>query len=941
MLLGKIFKNIDNKYKKIKFKEIRFHSKECKYGDIFFSIKGNNLNGNHFIQDAIKNGAKIIISNIKTEGFNKKGILFLHNKNPRMMLSYAASLFFKDKPKNIVAITGTNGKTSVSNFYYQILNLNNIKVASIGTLGVISKKLILNTNNTTLDPISIHKNLQILKKKGVENVILEASSHGLKQLRLNNIKFNTAIFTNLSRDHIDYHKTFKDYLNSKLILFKNLLNYNGNIVFDETIKQSPTLNKIVKKRKLKKYDYGANHSFVNILSIKKLNDRKKIVFLINKKKYSFTTSLIGKVQIKNLMFAIIAAYLSKLKINKIIKSIKKIQSIDGRLQKIGKIKNKSKVILDYAHTPDALETILLNIKDEFPLSEISLVFGCGGNRDKDKRKMMGKIANSFCEKIYLTNDNPRSENPIFIRNEIKKGIQENKICEIASRSKAIHRAINELKSGNILVVAGKGHENYQEFKTKIFFSDKLEILKAIRKKNLLSSNSLKTNILKENLKNLKINNKILINSASMNSKRIGKKTIFIGIKGKKYDGNLFVNEAIKNKAPLAISNIKSKNPKVIFEKNPLKVFQNLSLKYRKSLNANNVAITGSAGKTSVKELLAHCLQQLENTYCSKYSYNNKFGVPLSIFNTPQNSKFSVLEVGMDKIGEIGFLTKIIRPDIGLITNISHAHIKNFKNINQIAHAKSEIIPNIIPNGTIVINKDDNFHNVFIKKARKYKIKIITFSKKYNKADITFLNKKKNKNNYLFFVQIFKKTKVFLISKELIHFKENILSCLCILSNYFDIDKLAKNLFLNFKVPKSRGDIMIYRKGSKKVTIINESYNSNPLSFKFALERFDMNYKNSKKKYLLIGDMLELGKYSKKLHIKIAEYINKSGINKTFTYGNLTNHTFNKLKPQIRGKIINNKVDILNLINNEIPDNSFLMIKGSNSTGLSKIIDNLI
>ena len=283
MLLGHVFKNINQKYKSIKFKKIRFHSKECRPNDIFFSISGNNINGNNYINEAISNGAKIIVSNLNFNGFDKNKILFVQNNNPRKLLAEIASNYYKKKPKNIIAVTGTNGKTSIANFYYQILNLNNKKVAAIGTLGIFSKKINLKTNNTTIDPLSLHKLL--LKDFGVENVILEASSHGLKQHRLNNIKFNTAIFTNLSRDHLDYHRTFKDYLNSKLILFNKLLSYKGNIVFDNEISQSNKLNKILETRKLNKYDLGKKKSFINILRIQKINDTKKVDLSINNKKY--------------------------------------------------------------------------------------------------------------------------------------------------------------------------------------------------------------------------------------------------------------------------------------------------------------------------------------------------------------------------------------------------------------------------------------------------------------------------------------------------------------------------------------------------------------------------------------------------------------------------------------------------------------------------------
>ena len=459
---------------------------------IFFSINGINSNGNKHINNAVSNGARIIISNLKFEGFNKDNVLFINNNNPRKLLSEVSSKYYKLKPKNIIAVTGTNGKTSVANFYEQILSLNNKSVASIGTLGVISKKYKLKTINTTMDPIAVHKILQKLKKLKIDNVMMEASSHGLKQYRLNNIKFRSAIFTNLSRDHIDYHKTFKDYLNSKLKLFNELLNDQGNVIFDEKIKESKILNKISKKKKFKKI-YFRQFKIVYIYkkNVNKINEQKKVDFALNNKSYSFKTSLIGNIQIKNLMFSISAAYLSGVKIKDILKSIHKIKPINGRFEKVGNIKNKAKVLLDYAHTPNALKTLILNVRDDFPLSKISLVFGCGGNRDVDKRSMMGAIARKYCDNVYLTDDNPRFENPKSIRNQIKKGLKTKKFFEIPSRSKAINTAISELNSGNVLIVAGKGHENYQEYKKIKFFSDRTEIIKAIKKKMKFYQNQLK------------------------------------------------------------------------------------------------------------------------------------------------------------------------------------------------------------------------------------------------------------------------------------------------------------------------------------------------------------------------------------------------------------------------------------------------------------------
>ena len=247
MNIGKLFKNLPSEFNNHKFSSLSFNSKICKNGDIFFSIKGNKKNGNQFIAEAIKKGARTIVSDLKFQGI-KDDILYIKTKNSRKLLSEVSSKFYEKKPENLIAVTGTNGKSSIVNFYFQILNINKVKAASIGTLGINypygNKKII----NTTLDPINLNKTLEELKKKNINNVILEASSHGLKQNRLDGLKFDTAIFTNLSRDHLDYHRTYKDYLNSKLILFNKLLKKNSTIIFDNDTHQSSIFKKISTKK---------------------------------------------------------------------------------------------------------------------------------------------------------------------------------------------------------------------------------------------------------------------------------------------------------------------------------------------------------------------------------------------------------------------------------------------------------------------------------------------------------------------------------------------------------------------------------------------------------------------------------------------------------------------------------------------------------------------
>ena len=935
MLLKDYYPKLPKRFQKIKFNGIAFNSNQVKKNFIFFAIKGNNIDGNNYINHAIKKGSKIIVSSSSTQGFSKN-ILYLKHNNPRKLLAELSVKINNNRPNNMIAVTGTNGKSSIANFYYQLLKLNKKKVSSIGTLGINGINLKKNNLNTTFDPIELNRYLKILKTKKINNVILEASSHGLKQHRLDGLKFNIAIFTNLSRDHLDYHKTYKDYLSSKLILFKKLMKKKSFIIFDNDLKISPILNKIAKYNNLKNLSLGSKNSKLKLIDQRFINLNQKVKFSYNGKIFNFTTDLIGEIQIKNLLMSILAAHKSNISLKKITNCIKKIKPVPGRLEKIGKLKNNSIVILDYAHTPDALKICLENLKNQFRLRKINLVFGCGGERDRPKRKIMGAIANQYCNKIYLTDDNPRKENPKKIRNEIKKKINKNKLIEIPSRKLAIEKAILNIQSDEIVVVAGKGHERYQEYNIKKNFSDKDCIIKSIKKKNLNLKKDWKVNILEECLEK-KLNYKIKINKTSINSKEIKKNDIFFAIRGKKLNGSKFAKEAIKNGASLAIvDNLHGeKNIKKIKVANVLKFFSKSSNKIRISSDIMAIAITGSAGKTSLKELLGQSLIKIDKVTYSQKSFNNKYGVPLSLFNINKNHKFGIFEIGMDKKGEIDYLSKIIKPNIGVITNISYAHSKNFKNLFGIAKAKSEIINNIVENGSIILNADDKFYNFLKQKSLNKNLRITTFSKK-NESDIRLIKINSFKNYSSLKINIFGKFKTFIINKNLEIYSENVLASLAVISNFLDLNTLNKKFFINYNLPEGRGDYNYIKFKKKGIHFIDESYNSNPLSLKLALNRFNKITNSSRRKIILLGDMLELGIFSKKLHLQIAKIVNNTNINKVYVYGKNIINTFNKIRPQKRGKILKSKKDILNFLNNDIRDGEYLMIKGSNSTGLNLI-----
>ena len=918
MLLKKLIKNYPRDLKNLRVAGLTINSKEVKKGYIFFAIKGHKLNGENFIDQAIKKGASLIVCSSKCKFKSKKKILF-KTKNVRKTLNIVASKFFKLKPNNIFAVTGTNGKTSVADFFYQILKFNKVPVATIGTLGVKYNNKIFNTSLTSPDAITLHKQLQKIKEDKINNVIIEASSHGLVQNRLDNLNFKGGIFTNFSQDHLDYHKTMKAYFNSKLILFKKLLSKKRYVIADKNIKEFKILKKISKEKKLK------------LIDIYKYRDQIQ----------NLGPNFVNSFQKKNLLMAIAAARICKLSDNNIKNALKSLKHVNGRLDLVKKFSNNVKVFIDYAHTPDALKEVLKSIKNIYN-SNISLVFGCGGERDKKKRPLMAKIAKDFCKKIYVTDDNPRKEDPKKIRKKIIYYLKGHKNCfNIGNRSLAIQKAIKNSEPNEVILVAGKGHENYQDYGTKIIkISDKQIIKKIYFKKNknrfkfenyLLNSSILSQIVKKEKKYN--------IDGLSIDSRKINKNNLFVALKGKKIDGNQFINKALDKGASYAVSskkNLKFKK-RLITVKDPVGFLNKYARLKRQNSNAMILGITGSAGKTTLKNMLYNLLNIFGDTYASPRSFNNHYGVPISLSNLNINHQFGIFEIGMSKFGEIKKLSKIVRPDIGVITNIAEAHIENFKNIKGIAKAKSEIIENIALNGTIILNRDDKFFNSLNKKAKFKKLNIISFGKD-KKSDIRLTKIKKIGQNTMVTINIRDFSLNFKIKNINVY---NVLASIAVLRSLkLDIKKTIKK-FKSFEPTEGRGKTHKIKRYQKSFYLVDESYNANPFSVKIAIQSFSKIYKGKHKKYLFLGDMLELGKKSEIYHSQLSRLINNSDIDKVFVKGEKSLFTYKKIKKKKRGNIFQCKQDIDLILKNIISNNDYLMIKGSNATGLNDISKKMI
>lgn len=437
-------------------------SRKVKAGYLFVAVRGTVQNGEDFIPQAIQNGAKFIAVK-STSGVERvPSVEWIEVDNPAQFLAQMAADFYAHQPKNIYAVTGTNGKTSTVNFVRMILELLDKKAASIGTLGVIGKGLTTSAGMTTPDAVTLFSTLASLKENGFETVALEASSHGLHQYRLDGVKLRAAGFTNLTRDHLDYHGTFDEYFVAKIRLFAEILPIGGVAVLNMDVPESHKLIEICRARHQKIIGYGAHKdSQLRFVSRKAVADGQEVTLEAFGKTYSFHLNLVGEFQLMNVLCAVGLLLADEfISLDDIITVLPKLSGVVGRLQPVQHNLKNIGVYIDYAHTPDGLETILKALRPHVQ-NRLICVFGCGGDRDTGKRPQMGEIAGRLADISIVTDDNPRSELPADIRADILKGYAD--ATEIAGRENAIRMAVEKLTEGDVLVVAGKGHEQGQIF----------------------------------------------------------------------------------------------------------------------------------------------------------------------------------------------------------------------------------------------------------------------------------------------------------------------------------------------------------------------------------------------------------------------------------------------------------------------------------------------
>ena len=884
---------------------IKTNSKKVKEGDIFSCIKGFNVDGHAYANEVINKGAKILI----VEEVLDQQITQILVSDTRKATAIIAKIMY-DNPSekfDLIGVTGTNGKTSTTMILEHLLQNIGYKTGLIGTLGYKIGDVFYPSEHTTPDIIELNEIFLKMSLDGCQIVIMEVSSHSLSLERVYGLNFKIGIFTNLSQDHLDFHQNMEEYGNAKLKLFKmveanngiNIINTDDNFgkAIYENLNSRPNTYGIHKDRL---------DNFWMLGNISLSNDHTTFTLCSNKAGHTFEihSLLIGKFNVYNLAGALIAFLIIKNKTMEALRTtLNKSEhlemnfptnqntsfNIPGRMEKILNEKDVD-IYLDYAHTPEALSLVLDAVR-EVTQKRIICVWGCGGNRDKEKRHLMSRISIEKADLSIITTDNPRFEIAADIIRDIVNPLSfTDPYIIISDRKEAIKAAINLAQKGDTVLIAGKGHETYQEIGAiKHHFDDKEEIVKWKHECETLKDKlAIPIDILNlEKLIDIKIENNVLANSSplftsiSTDSRTTESQTLFFGIKGKQFNGadfiNIVLNKSESNWVITQKTDDKMQNTKnTIFTSDPIGIYGKLAQKYLKLFGAKIIAITGSTGKTTTKEILYNILSTNYMTYKSYANENNNIGVPKNIFKMSPLYEYAIFEIGTSGIGEIANLANIIRADCGGIISINASHLKFLKTLEQVHNEKMSLIHHlkdffVIPDKPLLSYPHSHISSPTAKaytfgmsKDADFRIAASNIGQKG--LNVKMKMKMKDQFNTaagnLNPVKYNTSIKVpFLI--ENISFAIAISKLLGI--NDDTINKgLQKELFL-----ENRMEVV----NSSKNTIIFDCYNANPCSMKAAIEYWK-NTKPKKTHIAILGDMLELGKNEQQYHKEIGKILSK-------------------------------------------------------------------
>lgn len=945
MKLKNLIQNTDEKDADIDINGITSNSNEVQAGTLFVALKGVKTDGAAFIPDAAKKGAAAVLADREVAA----DIPVIRVQNARASMGQMADKLYPSDGVVKVAVTGTNGKTSCVNYVAELLNGLGILSASFGTIGVQSPVLKIEGAMTTPDAVTVHKTLHELDGKGVKVVALEASSHGLDQDRLAGIEFAVSAFTNITQDHLDYHGDMGTYFNAKMKLFCERTAANGVVILNADIDEYETMRAQILQQGLRVISYGVNGTELKLLSRIATPTGQTVEVDAFGKKYTCDLNIVGDFQVSNVLCAVgmciglndnykLLGEMTRGEfIDKIFALLPTLQAPAGRLECVGHLKNGAAIYIDYAHTPDALERVLKTMRPHTH-RELVCVFGCGGDRDKTKRPLMGAIAQKYADRAYVTDDNPRTENAADIRAQIKAATPQS--VEMGDRHIAIDEAVHSLQTGDVLVIAGKGHETGQKIGDMVYaFDDKIEAQLAILRAEqtpLWTYDELRACL------GDTVPTGACAFGISIDTRTLTVGDMYVAIRGERLDGHDFVAAAVHKGASICLVDHEIAGvpkSKQIIVTDVQTAFEKMGAFARNRSEAAFIEITGSSGKTTTKEMLKTVLSAQGNTYATAGNLNGKIGVPLTLARMGRDVQYAIIETGMDHLGDLANLSKMVRPNVSIITMVGPAHLAYFKDVAQIAQAKSEIFIGQEKDGTAIINADSPYYAFLRDNAISNGIRNIISFGKNDCADFKLLNAVPGGDKTMVDAMVGGEKIAYTIGFLGEHFAMNSLAVLAGVDAVGASVKQAATDLAQTSAAQGRGAAQkITLADGRSYDLIDDSYNANPASMAASIGTLGMHA--NAVKIALLGDMLELGAAEIEMHTNLLQNLLDNHVAKVYAVGTLMKHLFDILPPDMQGAWRQTPAEIADIVLNEVPNGCVLLVKSSKSTGLNKIIPTL-
>lgn len=906
-------------------------SRQVASGTLFFALPGVGVDGHNFVDDAIGRGARIVVGltgRLEQNAVQNPGVVFVEVDDTYKAYALASANYFDNPGEKVIlaAVTGTNGKTTVTYIVEEILQKAGLSVGVVGTVNnryttSDGKTTFLATRFTTPEAFTLQQVLKTFVDHGIEYVIMEVSSHALAQSRVAGLSFKAAAFTNLSREHLDYHHGMDDYFQAKMGLFRDHLQDGATAVLPRGSGHAEIGEKL---EQLSDYCGQADVSVINwgkdagadirILSHRSSLTKTTMELEIQGDHVSLETFLVGYYNLENILTAIGVSIALGVDRKYILAGITKTTGAPGRLQRITTEQWAAvgpTVFVDYAHTPDALEKVLATAK-ELPHSELYCVFGCGGDRDSGKRAVMGGIGARLCDVSIVTDDNPRTEDPDHIITQVLDGVHQvgcpvystqwlkERLAKdvgcvvVRDRHQAIEAAITNAKAGDIVVIAGKGHEPYQlTDQGRKYFDDRMQAKEAL----LLWTTDLVAEA---------ASGKCVVGSEKIS--RLGRvitdsrlqteNGVFVALKGDNHDAHIYAEQAVENGARCVVVDrlvLGADSPATqIVVADTLVALGDLAAFRRSRLSKECeqtvIGLTGSCGKTTVKEMIAAILRRkypegedypANAVLKTEGNFNNLVGLPLSLLPLGVHTKVAVLEMGMNVAGEIKRLAEIVDPDISCITNIYGAHLLGLHSLEGVADAKEELFQGSKKSGVLIVNLDDKR---VAARSKKYTQKKITFSihsvvggvtPDLWASDISLAGGK----SITFTLHLAEE-------QQEIHLciagEHNVSNAVCAAATAVaagcTLEQIVRGL-ADFRAPEKRMELL----GSKfGFEILNDTYNANPASMEAGLKALSTTGRG--RKIAVLGDMLELGKDAVKAHYEIGKCAAALELNLVICYG---------------------------------------------------------